>query len=82
MSYLRQLCAAIVLMCACACSIYAGDIECTGLQAAAPATTAGQMSTMPASDGQMSTPVAAPGEIECGGVVIITSLLHSLFPVC
>jgi hypothetical protein len=67
----------MVLLCACACSIYAGGIECTGLPAAGgPQTiTAGEMSTTLASVGQISTGVTATGKIDCGVTTIVESLL-------
>jgi hypothetical protein len=80
MNYLRQLCGIMVLLSACACSIYAGEIECTGLPAAGgpQTTTAGEMSTTLASDGQISTGVTAAGKIDCGVTATMARLIESL----
>jgi hypothetical protein len=48
MKHLRQFCLIIALVCACAFSVYAGDIECTGLAAPSQA--------QPTSTGQVDCP--------------------------
>lgn len=69
----------MMLMCILACSVFAGNIECTGRQASvSSATTTGDMSTAAIPPGEVQATVTSTGHIDCGITVILERFIENL----